>query len=171
MKSTLLILMAFCITLTAPIYAQDKAPSRPNDIGESEFDNFKNSSFNVMEESIKLKENLMHIDDEIKSYSGVMSTVSTDKIKGHYKALTGVRGEVETINSNIAELDDKGKDMVASAGKVTPKMKSVKATANTKKSVQGLDVAKSNMKTITDILQEDTKLLSDELKSRGEPIE
>ena len=171
MKNTLLIMMALCLTVTAPIYAQDKAPARPSDIGESEFDNFKNSSFDVMEESTDLKENLMHIDEEIKSYSGVISTVSTDKIKGHYKALTGVRSEVEVINSNIAELDDKGKDMVANASKVTPKMKSVKATANTKKSVQGLEVAKSNMKTITDVLQEDTKLLAAELKSRGEPIE
>lgn len=156
---------------SAPLFAQDKAPTRPGDIGESEFDNFKNSSFNVLEESTKLDANLKHIDSEIKEYSGVISTVSTDKIKGHYKALTGVKGEVETINSNIAGLDDKGKDMVANASKVTPKMKSIKATSNTKKAVEGLEFSKNNMKSITQMLQDDMKLLGDELKSRGEPIE
>ncbi len=171
MKQVYMIMLAAALVSAAPLFAQDKAPTRPGDIGESEFDNFKNSSFNILEESTKLDENLKHIDEEIKTYSGVMSTVSTEKIKGHYKALTGVKGEVETINSNIGELDDKGKDMLANASKITPKMKSIKATANTKKSVEGLDAAKNKMKSITQMLQDDMKLLGDELKSRGEPIE
>lgn len=170
MKKLLIFMLAASI-LSISTFAQDKAPTRPADIGESEFDDFKNSSFNVFEESTQLDANLKHIDKEIKEYSGVLSTVSTDKIKGHYKALTGVKGEVETINSNIAELDNKGKDMVANASKVTPKMKSIKATSNTKKAVEGLEASKNNMKSITQMLQEDMKLLADELKSRGEPIE
>ncbi len=165
------LILALFLFGAAASFAQEKAPSRPADIGDSEFDGFKNSSFNVLEESTKLKNNLTHIDKEIKEYSGVISTVSTDKIKGHYQALTGVKKEVESVNANIAELDNKGKDMVANAGNVTPKLKSVKATANTKKSVEGLDVAKGNMKSISEMLQADTKLLADELKSRGEPIE
>ncbi|MFZ1806079.1 MAG: hypothetical protein WAU36_02600 [Cyclobacteriaceae bacterium] len=170
MKKLLFLILSASV-LSISTFAQDKGPARPADIGESEFDNFKNSSFNVLEESNKLDANLKHIDSEIKEYSGVMSTVSTDKIKGHYKALTGVKSEVETINSNIAELDNKGKDMVANASKVTPKMKSIKATANTKKAVEGLDVSKNNMKSITQMLQDDLKLLGGELESRGEPIE
>ncbi|MBX2943329.1 MAG: hypothetical protein KF860_13380 [Cyclobacteriaceae bacterium] len=170
MKQAYMILLAVVMG-SAPLFAQDKAPTRPADIGESEFDNFKNSSFNILEESTKLNANLKHIDEEIKEYSGVMSTVSVEKIKGHYKALTGVKGEVETINSNIVELDNKGKDMLANASKITPKMKSLKATANTKKSAEGLDSSKSNMKSIAQMLQDDMKLLGDELKSRGEPIE
>lgn len=171
MKKVQFVFIFLSLILIIPAFAQDKTVSRPSDIGESEFDEFKNSSFNVLEESTKLKTDLSHIDKEIKEYSGVMSTIGTDKIKGHYKALTGIRSEVEGVNSNIAKLDDKGKDMVTNAGKVTPKLKSIKATANTKKSVEGLEVAKGNMKSITEILQEDTKLLAEELKSRGEPIE
>lgn len=164
-------ILALGLMVVVPGFAQDKQVSRPADIGESEFDDFKNSSFNVMDESSKLKRDLTHIDNEIKEYSGVMSTVATDKIKGHYQALTGIRGEVEKVNSNIAQLDEKGKDVVANASKVTPKLKSVKATANTKKSIEGLDVAKGNMKSIAEMLQKDTQLLAAELKSRGEPIE
>jgi len=171
MKKLLTTVIMMGVLGTAPLFSQDKVPTRPSDIGESEFDNFKNSSFNVLEESTKLDANLKHIDTEIKEYSGVISTVSTDKIKGHYKALTGIKGEVETINSNIAELDDKGKDMVANASKVTPKMKSIKATSNTKKAVEGLEASKSNLKSITTMLQDDMKLLRAELESRGEPIE
>ncbi|HEY5692800.1 MAG TPA: hypothetical protein VIS49_15190 [Cyclobacteriaceae bacterium] len=171
MKSIHFILVLFSLFFVLPTFAQDKTVGRPTDIGESEFDNFKNSAFNVMEESAKLKRDLTHVDDEIKSYGGILSEVATDKLKGHYQALTGIKKETEAVNSNIAQLDDKGKDMVANAGKVTPKMKSIKATANTKKSVEGLDVAKGNMKAIADMLQNDTKLIAEELKSRGEPIE
>lgn len=171
MKKIQLVMLAFYLLLTAPLWAQDKTINRPADIGESEFDEFKNSSFNVLEESTKLKRDLAHVDDEIKSYGGVLGEVATDKLKGHYQALTGIKKEVEGVNSNIAQLDDKGKDMVANASKVTPKMKSIKATANTKKSVEGLEVAKGNMKSIADMLKEDTQLIAAELKSRGEPIE
>ena len=171
MKKLQFVLLLVGIVLIYPAFAQDKTVNRPADIGESEFDNFKNSSFNVLEESTKLKRDLTHIDDEIKSYGGVLSEVATDKLKGHYQALTGVKKEVEGVNSNIAVLDDKGKDMVANASKVTPKMKSIKATTNTKKSVEGLDIAKGNMTAIADMLQNDTKLIAEELKSRGEPIE
>jgi len=171
MKNIAIVLMAFGLFLVTPLVAQDKSVSRPGDIGESEFDDFKNSSFNVLEESTKLKRDLTHVDDEIKSYGGVLGEVATDKLKGHYQALTGIKKEVEGVNSNIAELDNKGKVMVSNASKVTPKMKSIKATANTKKSVEGLDVAKGNMKSIADMLKEDTQLVAAELKSRGEPIE
>lgn len=164
-------LLATGLICSISLSAQDKTLSRPADIGESEFDSFKNSAFSVYEESTKLKRDLTHIDTEIKEYSGVMSTVSTEKIKGHYRALTGISKEVESVNANIAELDNKGKDMVTNASKVTPKMKSVKASSNTKKSMEGLDVSKNNLKSITDMLTADTKLLADELKSRGEPIE
>ncbi len=171
MKKLQFVLVLMSILFVFPLIAQEKTVSRPEDIGESEFDNFKNSSFNVMEESAKLKRDLTHIDNEIKSYGGVLSEVATDKLKGHYQALTGVKKEVEAVNSNIAELDDKGKDMVANASKVTPKMKSLKATANTKKSVEGLEVAKGNMAAIADMLKTDTQLIAEELKARGEPIE
>lgn len=171
MKKIFALIMTLGLFCATPLLAQDKAPSRPGDIGDGDFDNFKNSAFNVLDESSKLKRDLTHIDTEIKEYSGVMSTASTEKIKGHYQALTGIRKEVDGVNSNLAELDNKGKDMVANASNVTPKMKSIKATANTKKSVEGLDAAKGNMKSIAEMLQADTKLLADELKSRGEPIE
>ena len=171
MKRFILLLTTMTLLVVSSVSAQDKTVQRPSDIGESEFDNFKNNSFNVLEESTKLKRDLTHVDDEIKSYGGVLSEVATDKLKGHYQALTGIKKETESVKSNLAELDDKGKDMVANASKVTPKMKSIKATANTKKSVEGLDVAKGNLKAITDMLAEDTKLIAEELKSRGEPIE
>lgn len=168
----IVVMLLTVLFFTGFVFAQDdKTPKRPADMGDGEFDSFKNTSFNIVDESASLRKNLEHIDTEIKTYSGVMSTVSTEKLKGHYKALTGVKKEVETLNTNIGALDEKGKDMVTNAANVTPKTKSIKATSNTKKSVEGLDFAKGNIKSITSMLQEDMKLVGDELKSRGEPIE
>ena len=172
MKKTYLIWLVLVIFIAAPMYAQnDKTLKRPNDIGNGEYDEFKNSSFNTYEESNKLNQNLTHIDTEIKEYSGVMSTVSSDKLKGHYRALTSIKGEVEALSANLSKLDEKGKSLVSNASNVTPKTKSLQATSNTKKSVESLEHSRKTINSILSIVQTDTKLIADELKSRGEPIE
>ena len=51
---------------TVILYAQETEDvERPKDIGVSDFDNFKNTSFDIKDESASLKESVIHIDKEI----------------------------------------------------------------------------------------------------------
>ncbi len=144
---------------------------RPKNIGNSDFDTFKNNSFDVKDESATLKENVTHIDKEIKTYSGIMNTIGVDKLKKNYKALKESQSAVKNLLAKLAELDEDGKRLAENAKNVKPKMKSISATNNTNKSLKGLKIAKTDLDEVKGLLETDIKLISEELKSRGEPIE
>jgi hypothetical protein len=49
--------------------------------------------------------------------------------------------------------------------------KSPQATGNTNKSVKVLDTSKKNLDVVATLITDNTKLLADELKKRGEAVE
>jgi hypothetical protein len=168
-RALLLALLAV-VLLTRVVSAQDK-PKRPGDISVSEFDTFKNTSFDIVDASHNLKNNVTTIDSEIKNYSGVINTVAPDKLKKDLAALKGSKKEAETLADRISKLADQGKEMVGKAKDVTPKMKSFDATSVTNKSIKGLDAAKGYIGEITTLVDNNVKLITEELKKRNEPIE
>ena len=173
MKKSLVLLILLGLFISPGVMnAQDKEDvERPKNIGVSDFDSFKNSSFDVKDESASLKKDVTHIDNEIKTYSGVINTIGVQKLKENFKALIGIQKAIKELTKEIGELDEQGKSLLENAKNVKPKTKSPSATKNTKKSIQGLDIAKDNIKVVTELLETDIKIISDELKARGEPIE
>ncbi len=158
------------ILIPVSLMAQDDV-DRPANIGDSEFDNFKNTSFDIREESFTLRESVTKIDEEIKNYSGVMNTIGVEKLKGNFKALLDTKTAIATIVNRIGELDNQSKDLLQNAKSLKPKTKSLKATKNTNASVKGLKLAKTDLDAVKEMLSANIELLTSELKSRGEPIE
>ena len=165
-----MLLMLGMIITSLMVKAQDDV-KRPKNVGISDFDNFKNTSFDVREESASLNENVGKIDSEIKNYSGVINTIGVAKLKEDLAALKESKDAVKILNDKIGDLDNDGKSLMENAKKVKPKMKSMSATKNTNQSIKGLGLAKKDLKSVSEMLETDIKLLSDELKARGEPIE
>ena len=152
--------------------AQDDANAkRPENIGVSDFDSFKNNSFDIMDESTKLKTDATRIDSEVKNYAATISTVTLDKLKTDYNALRGIGKSSKALSAKIGDLDSQGKNLLASAKNVSPRTKSPAATNNTNKSIKGLETSRKNLDAVTTLVQENTKLLSEELKKRGEVVE
>jgi hypothetical protein len=170
-RYALMILLS--LTFAGLLKAQDdkKPPKRPDNISVSSFDDFKNTSFDIMDNAIKLKANFGTIDTEVKKYSGVINTLKVDKIKTDLKAIKGLDKESTELTQKIGQLQEKGKELIGSAKSVTPKMKSMSATSITNKSISGLGVAKDNLGSVSGSMSADIKLLTDELKKRNEPIE
>ncbi len=158
------------VLLPLSLFAQEDV-KRPANIGDSEFDNFKNTSFDIREESLTLKESVTKIDNEIKNYSGVMNTIGVEKLKGNLKALLDTKTAVATIVNRIGELDNQSKDLLQNAKSLKPKTKSIKATKNTNASVKGLQLAKGDLDAVNEMVTANLALLKEELTSRGEPIE
>ena len=123
------LLFLICLTFAGSLNAQDdkKPPKRPDNISVSNFDDFKNSSFDIMDNAIKLKQNVGTIDNEVKKYSGILNTVSLDKIRKDLSALRGIQKESSTLSDKIGQLDDQSKELLSGASSVTPKMKSLSA--------------------------------------------
>lgn len=168
---SLLILAA--IVLPGLVLGQDaeKTPKRPENIGVSDFDSFKNNSFDILDESTNLKTDATRIDTDVKSYSAGLASVSVEKLKADYKALRDIGKSSKELTARIGTLDDQGKQLLESAKSVKPMTKSPAATNNTNKSVKGLDTSKKNLEVVASLVQTNTALLADELKKRGEAVE
>jgi hypothetical protein len=167
------LLFLISLTFAGMLQAQDdkKPPKRPDNISVSDFDDFKNTSFDIMDNAIKLKQDFGTIDNEVKKYSGIVNTLTVDKIRKDLGALRGIQKESTTLTDRISKLDDQSKELIDNASKVTPKLKSISATSNTKKAVQSLSVAKDKLGSVSSGLTADITVLVDELKKRKEPIE
>ena len=77
----LTILLIFGIIITPIILMGQDEIKRPKNIGVSDFDSFKNTSFDIREESATLSENVGVIDNEIKNYAGIINTIGVEKLK------------------------------------------------------------------------------------------
>ena len=73
MKTRYFSILFLSLIFAGSLQAQDdkKPPKRPDNISVSDYDSFKNSSFDIMDNAIKLKLNFTTIDNEVKKYSGV----------------------------------------------------------------------------------------------------
>lgn len=171
MKKYFYLLVALVALFPVTVSAQEEAPKRPENIGVSDFDSFKNNSFDILDESASLKKDATRIDGEVKNYAATMSSVTLDKLKTDYKALKGIAESSKALTTKIGDLDNQGKDMLANAKNVTPKLKSPQATKNTNSSIKGLDASKKNLDAVSTLVQNNTKLLAEELKKRGEVVE
>lgn len=166
---SLIILFVFAGPLS--LIAQEEAPKRPENMGVSDFDTFKNNSFDILDESAKLKTDATKLDTDVKGYAAGMAGVSLDKLKSDLKAVRGIGKSSKELSTRIGALKDQSKQMLASAKSVKPMTKSPQATNNTNKSVKGLDASKKNLEQVTALVDANTKLLTDEIKRRGETVE
>lgn len=160
--------------VAAPQFIQaqdDKAPKRPENIDVSDFDAFKNNSFDILDESVKLKTDATKVDTDIKAYAATISNANLEKLKEDYASLRRIGKSSKELSAKIGELDTQGKALLSSAKSVSPRTKSPLATKNTNSSIKGLDASKKNLEVVGGLVSANSKLLADELKRRGETVE
>lgn len=166
MKQTILLLVTiFFATLAS---AQD---ARPKDINVSEVDDFKNLSFDVLGNADTLKSSMTAIDNEIKTYSGVMNTMSLEKLWANYKAISGALASSTDLYAQIGQLIPQGSQVLETAKSIQPKPKSVPAVTSTNKSIKALNDSKASLDTVKDLMASNLTILKEELSSRGEIVE
>jgi hypothetical protein len=167
----IIIALFVCIfALVATVKAQTEAPpKRPDNIGISDFDGFKNNAFDILDESTRLRNDATRIDNEIKG--GVLASMTVDKIRQDIKALRGISESSQALTQKIGDLDEQGKSLMANAKNVNPKTKAPAASNNTNKSIKGLEAARKNLDATVSLVKTNTDLLVNELKSRGESVD
>ena len=127
MKKLFLLLVVVSVGLM--VQAQDeeeKKIEKPKNINVHDFDEFKNSAFNIYEKSLHYKK--MVDGDE---------GLSVDDITGAKK-----------LTNDVATLSKKADALLDKAKNVKPRTKSPAAVKNTKKSVDALNAAKKNLEYI-----------------------
>jgi hypothetical protein len=169
MKKYVSLFICVCALNSGVIAQNDAPPKRPDNIGVSDFDGFKNNSFDILDESTQLKADVTRIDNEIKG--GVLSSLTVDKIRQDIKALRGIGASSQALTQKIGDLDEQGKTLLSNAKNVNPKTKAPAASNNTNKSIKGLEVARKNLDVTTSLVKANTDLLVNELKARGESVD
>lgn len=160
--------------VAAPQFTQaqdDKTPKRPENIDVSDFDTFKNSSFDILDESVKLKTDATRVDTDVKAYAATLSNANLEKLKADFASLRQISKSSKELSAKIGDLDSQGKALLSSAKNVNPRTKSPAATKLTNTSIKGLDASKKNLEVVSGLVTTNTKILADELKKRGETIE
>jgi hypothetical protein len=165
-KFTLFLLMLFATAA----FAQEPV-KRPENIGIGDFDSFKNTSFDSQDESLNMNKDVNKLDQEIKGYAGVLSTISVPKLKADLEALRGIHRSQKALREKLGSLDEQGKALVGKAKEVTPKLKVPQATGNTNKSIKALEATRKNLDGVSGLITSNSKLLIEELKKRGEAVE
>lgn len=158
----------------APQFAQaqdNQAPKRPGNIDVSDFDTFKNSSFDILDESARLKTDATRIDTDVKAYAATLSNANLEKLKADYTSIRRIAKSSKELTAKIGDLDTQGKSLLTSAKNVSPRTKSPAATRNTNASLKGLDASKDNLEVVGNLVTTNSKLLADELKKRGQTVE
>lgn len=151
-----LILMTFCYftlsTNLATAQSDDKYGDldRPDNIGDSDFDNFKNSAFDIYFNVGKLDENLKKVESNLVEYQKDKSNINFTSLRSDIKSLNEINESLAKLQKETAVLKDKSESMVKGAKDFKPKLKAPKAISNTNKSVTALDQANDRLKVLVD---------------------
>ena len=91
LRKTLLLVPMFCL-LAAPVLGQSTAEEakklqRPKASGIKDYDEFKNSSFNLLQELLKTDDNYAKIKTDVNGYAGGTREATVANIKGDYGRL------------------------------------------------------------------------------------
>lgn len=121
---TRIILSILVLAISSSVFAQtgsSGAPSKPSNIGIKEFDNFKNSSFDLYQKSAKYK-TMVESNKEL----------SPDNLK-----------DFSSIAGNLQTLLSQSDNLVAKAKKLNT-LQAIKATRSMTSSIQALNACKKN---------------------------
>ncbi len=121
---------------------------RPANIGNSDYDGFKNSSFDVYYNAHKLDKNLQKIETNMVKYAADKDNIDFKSLREDIKALKNTKNSMKDLSSKLKTLDNKSAAMVKGAKSFKPKMKAPKAIKNTNKSVDALKDAKATLKSV-----------------------
>jgi hypothetical protein len=138
-----------------------KKLARPADCGVSQYDDFKNSSFNLLSELLKTDTNYEKIKVDISGYVEGEKEVTIDGVKGDISRLKSLKGSLESMDERVASLTTDGNDLLENATKVKPVTKVKAATDNTKESLKAVDLSKKMIDEISGQVEEDIKSLTE----------
>lgn len=162
-------IISFSFLFAGNINAQDEQYGdleRPDNVGNSDFDNFKNSSFDVYYNVGKLDVNLKKVETNLMSYKENPDNVDVSSVRADIKSLKEIGEAMPKLQSEITSLKGKSDAMVKGAKDFKPKLKAPKAIKNTNQSVTALDKANERMKTLVEdqkaALKTATELLGEE---------
>ena len=163
----ILLIMTPVMSFSQSTKEDAKKHQRPKDSGIKEYDEFKNSSFNLLQELLKTDVNYETIKTDIAGYESGEREITIDNVKGDINRLKRLKKSTEVMDDRVKSLSAEGESLLKNAKDVKPVTKVKAATSNTKKSIQAVDYSKTMMTEITGQVVTDIETLSVKLEELG----
>jgi len=122
---------------------------RPENVGDADFDNFKNSSFDTYYNVGKLDENLQKVETNLIAYKKDTKNIDYNSLRSDIKSLNEINQALPALQTEVTSLKGKSESMVKNAKSFKPVTKAPKAVKNTDKAVKALDAANDRLKILT----------------------
>lgn len=148
-----------------------KKLQRPKDCGISDYDAFKNASFNLLGEVKKSDINYDKIKTDIAGYLEGDKQATVDGVKSDINRLKSLNKSMQVMDDRVKKLTQEGNDLLQNAKNVKPVTKVKAATSNTKTSIKAVDVSKDLMKEMGGTIEEDITKLKDKVTALGGSVE
>ena len=111
----LVALFSVSFLFASSMNAQDKELERPKNMGDSKFDNFKNSSFDIYDKVGEIDQNLGKIEENLLSYQEDKDNMDLTSLKNDIKALKELNKDIPKLKSELTELSGQGKTLATEA--------------------------------------------------------
>jgi len=168
------IVFVFSLTLTAngqTAREEAKKLQRPKDSGISDYDAFKNASFNLLGEVKKTDLNYEKVKTDIDGYLTGGKEATVDGAKSDINRMKALLKSIQNMDDRVKKLIAEGNDLMQNAKDVKPITKAKAASSNTKKSLKAVDVSKDLMKEMTVGLTGDLGKLAEKVVDLGGSVD
>jgi hypothetical protein len=174
LAAMLILLFAFSFTLTSSGQsAREEANKlqRPKDCGVTDYDSFKNASFNLLGEVKKTDLNYAKVKTDIDGYLTGGKEATVDGVKSDINRMKAILKSIEDMDDRVKRLTEEGNDLLQNAKDVKPVTKVKAATSNTKDSIKAVDVSKDLMKELTETATGDLDKLVEKVTELGGSVD
>ena len=173
LAAMLTLLFAFSPLLTNGQSAREEANKlqRPKDCGISDYDSFKNASFNLLGEVKKTDVNYANVKKDIDGYLTGGKEATVDGVKSDINRMKAILKSIQDMDDRVKRLTEEGNDLLQNAKDVRPVTKVKAATDNTKDSIKAVDVSKDLMKELTETITGDLDKLVEKVTELGGTVE
>ena len=151
MKKLILTLFAIFLASSAFLMAQtlqEKARKllKPTDIGVTEYDAFKNSSFSLKDEVLKTDKNYDQVSKDLIRYANGSKKLTLNNVNSDIKKVKNMKGSIKSLSDKASTLAESGKKLSTGVAGVKPASKIASATTNTNSSVKAVELSREILK-------------------------
>jgi hypothetical protein len=140
---------------------------RPEDCGLHDYDEFKNSSFNLLGEALKADLNYQKLKAGIqdnfsgeKEFNDSLSNSNLDQLRAMLRS-------ARLMNDRIKILIPDGNELFENVSRIKPETTAKQATSNTKNSMKAVHISGDLLSELTDNLTKDIEALSRRIARKG----
>jgi len=144
---------------------------RPKDCGVSRYDDFKNSSFNLLADILKTDLNYEKLKIDIGGYLSGGKDTTVSGVNTDVNKLKAILKAVKAMDDRVKKLVADGNELLQNAADIKPVTAANQASSNPKTSMKAVELSDKLMHEITNTVSRDIEVLVKKITDLGGTVE